>query len=403
MQVIFLHSLTFIIFTVLLILILPSYCFIIKDSKIINDTWKYENKENTNKIGSYRKKLRHNVSVNKDIKGNEHIMSSYENEKYIKKLLEDYEKYKITTYSSEYTFFFPGQGEQYMSMGLDTYNNYKECKELYNDASKILGYNLMDMIKNGPIEKLKNSEVAQPSIYTVSMASLEKLKIENNDAYMKLNLCMGYSLGEYAALTCANSLSFDDGVYLTKERGKAMQYCSTLYNMTTVAIVGLTLDNIKKLIEDVNHKMNDDIFIVSYMTDRKFGLCGKPESMDYLNTLAKEKYKAIFTKKLEIAGAFHSFYMFPAKETLKNVLNQITFKKLSVPVISNVDGNAYDDPVIIKDLLILQLTSPIKINTCLQNVLKHGYKSGYELGPGTINTNLLRDISKNTKRAIPYI
>ncbi|SBS88045.1 malonyl CoA-acyl carrier protein transacylase precursor, putative [Plasmodium ovale] len=331
------------------------------------------------------------------------IMTSSENENYIRKKLKEFEKYRVVTYSSKYTFFFPGQGEQYISMGLNTYNSCKQSQEIYERASKVLGYNLMDVIQNGPIEKLKDSEIAQPSIYTVSIAAYERLKYENSDVVMKLNLCMGYSLGEYSALTCSESLPFEEGVYLTKVRGKAMQICAKLYDMTTIAIVGLTLDNIYKLIDDVNTEMKDDIFIVSYMTDKKFGLCGKPESMEYLNKLAKEKYKAIFTKKLQISGAFHSSYMFPAKKALEDVLKQITFKKLNVPVISNVDGYAYDDPFIIKQLLLLQLTSPIKINTCLENILKNGYESGYELGPGTINTNLLKDISKKKKTATPYI
>ncbi|GAB68787.1 malonyl CoA-acyl carrier protein transacylase precursor, partial [Plasmodium cynomolgi strain B] len=334
---------------------------------------------------------------------NEQIMTSSENDNYIKKKLKEFEKYRIATYSSQYTFFFPGQGEQYISMGLDTYNTCKNAKEMYDRASKVLGYNLMDVIKNGPIEKLKDSQISQPSIYTVSIAAYEKLKQENQDAVMKLNLCMGYSLGEYSALTCSEALPFEEGVFLTKERGKAMQNCAKLYKMTTIAIVGLTLDRIHNLIEDVNKEMNDDIFIVSYMTPKKFGLCGKPESMQYLNKLAKEKYKAIFTKELQISGGFHSSYMFPARKALENALKQITFRKLKIPVISNVDGCAYDDPHIIKQLLLLQLTSPIRINACLENVLKHGYETGYELGPGTINSNLLKDVSKKQKAATPYI
>ncbi|KAI4834688.1 malonyl CoA-acyl carrier protein transacylase [Plasmodium brasilianum] len=365
-----------------------------KETVVIGSTGNRNNKKNI------RRRLIKEESIGNET---EQILTSSENEHYIRNKLKEFEKYRIESYSSKYTFFFPGQGEQYISMGLDTYNNCKQSKEIYDRASKILGYNLMDVIKNGPIEKLKNSEIAQPSIYTVSIAAYEKLKYENNEALMKLNLCMGYSLGEYSALTCSESLPFEEGVYLTKERGKAMQNCAKLYDMTTVAIVGLTLDTIYKLIEDVNKEMKDDIFIVSYMTDKKFGLCGKPQSMEYLNKLAKEKYKAIFTKKLQISGAFHSSYMFPARKTLENVLNQINFKKLKVPVLSNVDGNAYDDPSIIKQLLLLQLTSPIKINSCLQNILKYGYECGYELGPGTINSNLLKDVSQKKKTAIPYI
>ncbi|GAW83328.1 malonyl CoA-acyl carrier protein transacylase precursor [Plasmodium gonderi] len=371
--------------------------FILKERSIMGMFHSGVNKNNKKN----RRRLTKEQNQNDEM--NEKIMTSSENENYVKKKLKDFEKYRIETYSSKYTFFFPGQGEQYISMGLDTYNTCKNSKEIYDRASKVLGYNLMDVIKNGPIEKLKDSQISQPSIYTVSIAAFEKLKQENQDIVMKLNLCMGYSLGEYSALTCSEALPFEEGVYLTKERGRAMQNCAELYDMTTIAVVGLTIDNIHKLIDDVNKKMNDDIFIVSYMTPKKFGLCGKPESMEYLNKIAKEKYKAVFTKKLQISGPFHSSYMFPAKKVLENVLKQITFKKLKIPVISNVDGCAYDDPYIIKQLLLLQLTSPIQINTCLENILKHGYNFGYELGPGTINSNLLKDVSNKQKTATPYI
>ncbi|CRG97509.1 malonyl CoA-acyl carrier protein transacylase, putative [Plasmodium gallinaceum] len=372
------------------------YTFILKNKEVLTISIVDNKNKNNN-----RRKLVKDTSTSYEIK--DMIISSSENENYIKTKLKEFEKYRIENYSSKYTFFFPGQGEQYISMGANSYDNCKNAKEIYDRASKVLGYNLMDVIKNGPIEKLKDSEIAQPSIYTVSIAAYERLKSENKEITEKLNLCMGYSLGEYSALTCSGSLPFEEGVYLTKERGKAMQNSAKLYEMTTIAVVGLTLDTIYKLIEDVNKEMKDDVFIVSYMTDKKFGLCGKPASMDYLNKLAKEKYKAIFTKKLQISGAFHSSYMFPAKGSLEKVLKQTNFKKLNVPVLSNVDGNAYDDPSIIKELLLLQLTSPIKINLCLQNILKNGYENGYELGPGSINTNLLKDISKKTKTAIPYI
>lgn len=331
------------------------------------------------------------------------IISSAENENYIKQKIKEFEKYRVTNYSSKCTFFFPGQGEQYVSMGSSSYDKCKKVREIYERANKILGYNLMELINNGSEEQLKDSEIAQPAIFVVSLAAYEKLKEEKREDVEQLSLCMGYSLGEYSALACSGCISLEDGVYLTKERGKAMQNAAKLHNMTTVAVVGLNLETIKQLIKDVNVEKKEDILIVSYMTDTKFGLCGKTENMEYLEKLAKEKYNAKFTKRLQISGAFHSAYMHPAKQTLENVLNQIQMKKLNVPVLSNVDGNAYDDPFIIKHLLTLQLTSPINIFSCLQNVLKNGYEKGYELGPGKINTNLLKDLSKKTKNVIPYI
>lgn len=373
------------------------------------NTYEYIMKKNTNRVINISnikkyKNIRHKLYGTSKIKNKRiHIMTSEENENYLKQKIKEFEKYRVTNYSSKHTFFFPGQGEQYISMGASSYENCKKVREIYDRANKILGYNLMELINNGPIEKLKDSEIAQPAIFVVSLAAYEKLKNEKKEETEKLNLCMGYSLGEYSALACSGCISLEDGVYLTKERGKAMQKAAALYSMTTVAIVGLNLETIKQLIKDVNTEKKEDIFIVSYMTDTKHGLCGKTENIDYLEKLAKEKYKAKLIKRLQISGAFHSAYMNPAKQTLENVLKQINMKKLTVPVLSNVDGNAYDDPSIIKELLSLQLTSPIKIFACLQNVLKNGYEQGYELGPGTINTNLLKDLSKKTKTVIPYI
>lgn len=379
------------------------YCFFIKGSMeyvMKKMTSHLVNIPELKKSNSVRNKLS-NISNETDCVTT--IISSTENEKYIKRKIKEFEKHKVDNYSSKYTFFFPGQGEQYVTMGSKSYDTFKTVREIYDRANKILGYNLMELINSGPAEKLKDSEIAQPAIFVVSLAAYEKLKKEKKEEAEKLNLCMGYSLGEYSALACSECISIEDGVYLTKERGKAMQKAAKLHDMATVAVVGLNLETIKQLIKDVNAEKKEDIFIVSYMSETKYGVCGKPENMEYLEKLAKMKYKAKFTKRLQISGAFHSAYMNPAKQALKNVLNVVQIKKPNVPVLSNVDGNAYNDPVIIKELLLLQLTSPIKIFTCLQNVLKNGYEQGYELGPGTINSNLLRDVSKKAKKAIPYI
>eukprot|EP01033_Poteriospumella_lacustris_P019665 gene19665-14278_t len=120
-------------------------------------------------------------------------------------------------------FMFPGQGAQAVGMAKALTNDVPAAKALFDKASSILGYDLLEKCVTGPKEELDSTVISQPAIFVSSMAALEKLKVEDPSAIESATVAMGLSLGEYSALCFAGAFSFEDGVKLTKARGEAMQ------------------------------------------------------------------------------------------------------------------------------------------------------------------------------------
>ena len=151
-------------------------------------------------------------------------------------------------FSHKVTFAFPGQGAQYVGMCKEVTETIPAAKELFDKASDILGYDLLDICVNGPKEKLDTTAVSQPAIFVASMAAVEKLRAEQGEeAANEATVTMGLSLGEYSALCYAGALSFEDGVKVTKARGEAMQAAADLVDTTMVSVIGLDKETTEAL------------------------------------------------------------------------------------------------------------------------------------------------------------
>jgi len=154
----------------------------------------------------------------------------------------------LCRYSSEVAFCFPGQGAQYVGMCKAVVETVPKAKELFEKASAILGYDLWQVCTEGPKEKLDTTAVSQPAIFVASMCAVEKLRLEKGeDAANGATVAMGLSLGEYSALCYAGSLSFEDGVRITKARGEAMQAAADLAESSMVSVIGLDAATVELL------------------------------------------------------------------------------------------------------------------------------------------------------------
>lgn len=298
-------------------------------------------------------------------------------------------------FSSKTTFMFPGQGAQFVGMCGELCDEVPAAKALFDEASEVLGYDLLKVCTEGPKEKLDSTEVCQPAIFVASMAAVEKLKQEEGQGALDAaTVACGLSLGEYSALCFAGALSFADGVKITKVRGKAMQAASDAADTGMVSVIGLDKEKVADLCTMASEKSGESIQIANFLCKGNYAVSGAMAACDAVAELAKPEFKARMTVKLAVAGAFHTDFMAPAVSALEEVLEDIEIKTPRIPVISNVDAKPHSDPAVIKKLLANQVTGPVLWENTMDSVLANGFEQAYELGPGKVTAGILKRFSK---------
>lgn len=301
-------------------------------------------------------------------------------------------------FSSKVAVMFPGQGAQFVGMCSEVVNEVPAAKALFDEASEILGYDLLEVCTEGPKEKLDSTMVSQPAIFVASMAAVEKLKQESSqEAVDEATCAMGLSLGEYSALCFAGALSFADGVKITKARGEAMQAASDAVETGMVSVIGLASDKVAELCDAASEKSGAKVQIANFLCKGNYAVSGASEACDTLAEIAKPEFKARMTVKLAVAGAFHTDFMAPAVSSLEEVLKEVEIQKPRIPVISNVDAKPHSDPDTIKQLLATQVTSPVQWETTMDLVLSKDFGKAYELGPGKVTSGILKRFSKTAE------
>jgi len=293
---------------------------------------------------------------------------------------------------------FPGQGAQFVGMCGDLCKEIPAAKALFDEASEILGYDLLEKCVEGPKEVLDSTAVSQPAIFVASMAAVEKLKHEQGaEAVNEATCALGLSLGEYSALCFAGALKFADGVKITKARGEAMQAASDAVDSGMVSVIGLKRDVVAELCKAASEKSGEQVQIANYLCNGNYAVSGSSKACDAVNEIAKPDFGARMTVKLAVAGAFHTSFMAPAVSALEDVLSTIELSKPSIPVISNVDAKTHSDPAVIKKLLATQVTSPVLWENSMELMLSKGFERAVELGPGKVIAGILKRTDKNAE------
>lgn len=284
---------------------------------------------------------------------------------------------------------FPGQGSQYVGMGQDLYEIYPEIKELYVKSGDILGYDIAKISFEGPEEKLKQTYITQPAIVVHSAAVvllLESKKIEGN-------FSAGHSLGEFSALIYAGALSFEDGLKLVKLRGELMQRAGEAVKGTMAAIIGLDSGTIEGICREASEA--GVVQVANYNSPGQIVISGTLEGVRKAMQLAKEK-KARLVKELVVHGAFHSPLMESAKIDFRAALDNTEFKKLRIPVYANVTGKPFTDTTNAADIkksLFDQLTSSVRWDESIVNMINDGAEEFIEIGPGKVLQGLVKRIN----------
>ena len=278
----------------------------------------------------------------------------------------------------------------------ETCKSVPAAKALFDEASEILGYDLLELCTSGPKEKLDSTVVSQPAIFVASMAAVEKMRQEQGQEAVEAATCaMGLSLGEYSALCFADAISFADGVKVTKARGEAMQAASDAIDTGMVSVIGLSKDKVVDLCAAATEKAGEKVQIANLLCNGNYAVSGHMKACDVVTEIAKPDFKARMTVKLAVAGAFHTDFMAPAVDSLKSVLEGVEIKKPRIPVVSNVDAKPHSDPTAIKELLAKQVTAPVMWENSVASVLENGFEKAVELGPGKVTAGVLKRINKS--------
>jgi len=282
---------------------------------------------------------------------------------------------------------FPGQGSQKVGMAKDQYDSSAEFKKRINQANEIVGYDLSNIMFEGPQDKLTQTKFTQPAIFAHSVALFEKLNIIPD-------VVAGHSLGEYSALVAADVISFETALDLVSLRGKLMQEAGHQQPGTMAAIIGMDDDVVDRICEEATSKVDKPVVAANYNSPGQLVISGDVEAVKEAVEMAKEQGCRL-AKVLPVSGAFHSPLMEPAYKAFKRRVVEIDFSAAKIPVYSNVTGVGSTEPDIIKENVIFQLTNPVKWTDTLNNMEADGATEFIEIGPGKVLQGLVKRTLKN--------
>ena len=284
-------------------------------------------------------------------------------------------------------YVFPGQGAQFVGMGLDLYEKYPLAQELFEKANDILDFSITDIMFEGTAEDLKQTRVTQPAIFLHSVI-LSKVMGER----FKPHMVAGHSLGEFSALVANNTLNFEDGLQLVFQRAMAMQKACELQPSTMAAVLGLD----DAVVERVCEETPGIVVPANYNCPGQLVISGDVEAVN----VACESLKEAGARRalvLPVGGAFHSPLMEPAREELAAAIEGTGFEVPSCPIYQNVSTTAVRDAATIKNNLISQLTAPVKWTQSVQQMVQDGAHSFVEVGPGKVLQGLVRKIEQTAE------
>ena len=287
-------------------------------------------------------------------------------------------------------FVFPGQGSQSIGMLSDFMPQYPIVTDMFAEASDAVCYDIWSLIQNGPEDKLNQTEYTQVAMLTADVA-VYRLLIQEG---VPLPLLMaGHSLGEYAALVCANALSLYEAALLVARRGQVMQSAVPLGNGAMAAIVGLSDEQIEILCREAS-LANEQVTPANYNAIGQVVVAGHTPAVERLVALALEA-DARLAKIIPVSVPCHCPLMSSAADLFAETLAETNFKSPTIDVISNVDLSIYYSAQHIREKLKEQLYSPVRWVETIQLFKKRGINLVVESGPGKVLSGLTKRIERN--------
>jgi len=292
-----------------------------------------------------------------------------------------------------FSVIFPGQGSQTVGMGKEFFEKYDIVKKLFQQADDTLNFSISKMILEGPKENLDLTANTQPAIFLVSYSIFKVIKDEFNINLNDAKYFAGHSLGEYSALSCAGYLDFEKTIKILRVRGEAMQNSVPKGEGGMLAVLGVKIQDIEKILKDNEKKFNAQI--ANDNSDGQIVLSGKNKDLEFLSNFLKDnKIKNI---KLPVSAPFHCELMNKATEIMKKELEKVDFKKSNNKLISNVTADEILDIKDLKNLLISQIEKRVRWRESIVNMVNYGVSQFIEIGPGKVLSGLIKRINKDVK------
>lgn len=286
-------------------------------------------------------------------------------------------------------WIFPGQGSQYVGMGRTFCEESAQLKEFLGISGRMLGFDLLTMMLEGPERELTLTQNAQPAILSLSVALSDVLR----EVGAKPDIVAGLSLGEFTALTIAGSLEYADALRLVRMRGMAMQDTIPPGKGSMAAIIGLQDEVVERICSETSS--SEEVIVANYNCPGQVVVSGLTEKVKVVMESCKRE-GAKRCVELSVSAPFHSRFLQPVGEILREFLDGVKVSPPKIPVVSNVTGDLFpEDPNEIKELLISQTYCPVRWEQSIRRMIQLGVDKFIEVGPGKVLSGFMKKIDRS--------
>jgi [acyl-carrier-protein] S-malonyltransferase len=287
-------------------------------------------------------------------------------------------------------FLFPGQGSQYVGMGVEVARESPGARAVFERADSILGMRISRICAEGPEELLQRTDISQPAILTTSLATYAYFQQRFGDVDGSCHAAAGLSLGEYTAWAAAGAIDLEHVLRLVRRRGELMQKACEILPSGMASIIGLDRTAVEAVCIEASGR--GLVSVCNLNGPDQIAIGGEMPALHVAMEIAKTR-GAKRVVPLKVAGGFHTRLMKPAEEELAEEIRTTPIRAPRFPVVTNLKARYVSEPEEIRECLVRQLTNPVLWSDSMALLLKDGVSRFFEIGPGNVLSGLMRRLS----------